>query len=258
MDPSFDRWFVTPAPRANPRCRVFCVPYAGGSATAYRRWADAFPRTVETRTVQFPGRQKRIDEPRLRRMPEAVEAIADAIAGATDIPYVVFGDCTGALVALELCRRLRRQRLPGPRHLLVACCRAPHLPLKGAPLHTLDDDMMREELVRFGLAPSWLLESDEYCRAFLPVLRDDFELAETYSYTTDDPLDIPITAFGGSNDPVTGIDDVRGWQRHTSARFDLKVISGGHDLTTTHAIRLIDEVACTLDPLIADSTGVAT
>jgi medium-chain acyl-[acyl-carrier-protein] hydrolase len=191
-------------------------------------------------------------------MEQAVEEIAAALTAALDVPYALFGDCTGALVALELCRSLRRLRVPAPRHLFVACCRAPHLPLRRIPVHTLDDHGMKEELRRFGLAPAWLLDNDEYSRAFLPMLRDDFELAEAYSYASDDALGIPITAFAGTDDPITDIDEVRAWRLHTWAQFEVKVINGGHDLTKTHEVRVIDEVVRALHREIAHELGAIT
>ena len=248
MDSSvFDRWFVSPASPADARIRLFCIPYAGGSASHYRSWSDGFPRTVDVRAVQFPGRQKRVDEPRFRRLQPAVEGIVAAL-GAIDRPYAFFGDCTGAFIALEVCRSLRRQGYPAPRHLFIACCRAPHLPLDRTLLHKLDDDALREELRQLGLVPGWLLDRDDYYRAFLPLLRDDFELAETYVHGDAEPFSFPITAFAGRADPVTSVDEVDAWRVHTSGRFTARILDGGHDLTKTHVVQIVDEVFRALQP----------
>src|SRR4029078_6802022 len=47
--------FIKPAPAA--RLRLFCFPYAGGGAMIFRKWADAFPSTVEVTALRLPGRE---------------------------------------------------------------------------------------------------------------------------------------------------------------------------------------------------------
>lgn len=41
------------------RLRLFCLPYAGGSALMFRTWPNALPADVEVCPVQLPGRSTR-------------------------------------------------------------------------------------------------------------------------------------------------------------------------------------------------------
>ena len=63
---------------------------------------------------------------------------------------------------------------------------------------------------------------------FSPILRADFELCETYTFREDEPLDVPISAFGGLEDPDVSRDDLMAWKEHTRGPFKLRMFPGGH------------------------------
>jgi len=63
----------------NPSMRVFCFPYAGGSALFYARWYKYLDESAEVFPIQLPGRESRIDEQPLRVMSVAIDAIVEEI-----------------------------------------------------------------------------------------------------------------------------------------------------------------------------------
>lgn len=248
MSNEFDRWFVCSAPPVEPRFRLLCVPYAGGSASNFRTWGPAAPASVEVCAVQLPGRQKRVNEPPLHDANAAAVSLAAALEEVSDLPYAVFGDCTGAFVALELCRARRRAARRLPSHLFVVGCRAPHFSIRHVPIHTLADEAMAISVRDLGMIPAWLAERDDYLRDFLPLLRADFEMAERYTSSPNEPFSFPITAFAGRFDTVTTHEEVEGWSAYTTAPLSLKLLDGGHDLTKTHQLRILDEVFRLIEP----------
>ena len=68
--------------RANPQAelRLFCFPYGGGGAAAFRTWQDHLPSNIEVCPVQIPGREERLNEPRSTRLVLLVEAIAESLS----------------------------------------------------------------------------------------------------------------------------------------------------------------------------------
>ena len=44
------------------KLRLFCLPYAGGSAVIYNNWFKSLPPEVEVCPVQLPGRGSRMLE----------------------------------------------------------------------------------------------------------------------------------------------------------------------------------------------------
>ncbi|MEM8613843.1 MAG: alpha/beta fold hydrolase, partial [Cyanobacteria bacterium P01_H01_bin.105] len=100
-------WLVCPKPRSNPKLRLLCFAYAGGSAWIFRTWAEIFPATVELFAIELPGRGKRMAEPALTAVTAIVEALGPELLPYLDLPFVCFGHSLGALIAFELCRWLQ-------------------------------------------------------------------------------------------------------------------------------------------------------
>nr|WP_258545603.1 thioesterase domain-containing protein [Micromonospora provocatoris] len=63
---------------------------------------------------------------------------------------------------------------------------------------------------------------------FLPGLRADFAVNETYRQLPGPPLRCPVSAFTGDADPEVDVVEMRSWAEVTSAGFSLRVFSGGH------------------------------
>src|SRR3569833_1513973 len=56
------KWFLISRPKPFARYRLFCFPYAGGSASAFLPWEDLLPPQIELVAIPAPGRANRLDE----------------------------------------------------------------------------------------------------------------------------------------------------------------------------------------------------
>jgi len=239
--PQNGAWLLA-QPDAQDQIRLFCFPYAGGGASVYRGWKTALPPAVGVYPVQLPGRENRMAEPALCDMGELVPAIAAGIAGQIDRPFVLFGHSMGARIAFELARHLRQHRGVQPCHLIVAGSRAAHM-REPQPLHHLPPDEFVQELRRFSATPEELLQHKELMELFLPTLRADFTVDETYVCAEAAPLDCPITAFGGTEDAEAGQNELAAWASYTRAEFSLEMIPGDHFFLRTNGVPLLRSLA---------------
>ncbi len=221
-------WIRKVDPRAHKR--LFCIPYAGGGAAAFRGWADSLPSTIDVCPVVLPGREHRMGE---RAVPD-LEALAVGLAQALRplvrrTPYAIYGHSMGSWLGFELVRTLRRLRLPPPQHLFVGARRAPHVPSEHPPISDLDRDAFVAAVQdRYQAIPEALLAQPAILDLFLPTLKADFGALDGYHYTEDDPLDMPITAFRGAQDKVVAPDALRAWAQHTNGTFTQHTLPGGH------------------------------
>jgi len=145
-----------------------------------------------------------------------------------NLPYVFFGHSLGALIGFELACQLRRQNSTDPVHLFVSGRRAPQIPDPNPPIHQLPEAEFIDELRRFDGTPEEVLKHPELMEIFLPVLRADFALLETYEYTSEKPLDCPITAFGGLQDRKATREELAAWRDQTHGDFRLQLFPGDH------------------------------
>jgi surfactin synthase thioesterase subunit len=218
--------FRKPSPQA--RLRLFCFPYAGAGAVIFRTWSDALPPDVEVCPIQLPGRGTRLMERPFTQLSPLVEALAQALAPLLGKPFGFFGHSLGALVSFELARRIRRQYGVHPVRLFVSASRAPQVLLRDSPIHALPEREFLAELRRLNGTPSELLDHEELMEIMLPVLRADFAVYETYVYSTDPPLNCPISAFGGVDDRRVNYRDLEAWRTQTNLSFSLRMFPGDH------------------------------
>lgn len=222
-------WLIRPEPRPQAELRLFCLPYAGAGAAAYRPWLAHLPPTVELLIVQLPGRESRLREQPFTHMQPLIEAVAPAVVPLLDRPYLLFGHSMGALIAFELARALRRRGAPAPSCLAVSGRRAPQLPDPDPPLHKLDDAWFVAAMVRrYNGIPKLILDDPELLRLFLPTMRADLTLIETYAYTPEPPLDCPIVAFGGRSDGRASLPELEAWGAQTLQPLGARQLPGDH------------------------------
>jgi medium-chain acyl-[acyl-carrier-protein] hydrolase len=239
----FEPWFQRPRPNTGASLRLFCFPFAGGGAVSYRSWLDHLPPKLELCALVLPGREKRFREKPFDQLIPLAESLADIIEACMDMPFAFFGHSLGTLIGFELTRHMRRKKLPAPVHFFVSGWRAPHLPDPDPPVHQLPKSRFIDELKRLNGTPALVLREAELLEVFLPVLRSDFKMAETYVYENEDPIESSITAFGGLHDEKASREDLEAWHQHTRKKFRLKMFPGGHFYIQHRQQELCEEIA---------------
>jgi surfactin synthase thioesterase subunit len=68
----------------------------------------------------------------------------------------------------------------------------------------------------------------EVVRMSLPALRADFGIVLGYTHRAAPPLDLPIVALGGTQDPDVAAEALLGWAHYTTAPFRFRMLPGGH------------------------------
>jgi medium-chain acyl-[acyl-carrier-protein] hydrolase len=177
-----DRWLIRYAPPAVPRLRLFCLPYAGAGASLFASWPDLLPDGVELNAVQLPGRENRLREEPFTHLQPLLPGVGRGDTAVSRSSLCLLGYSFGALLAFELARYLRRDGSPLPQHLFVLGRRAPHLESNAPPVHRYSDAELVAWMRDLGGTPTLILEHPELLPIFLPILRADLTLHETYDY----------------------------------------------------------------------------
>jgi medium-chain acyl-[acyl-carrier-protein] hydrolase len=224
-----NKWLVCPRVNPEAEARLFIFPYAGGGPATFGKWSSEFPDHIEVRIVHYPGRGSRYNEAPIKELAILVESIRQAIQSLLDKPFAFFGHSLGGLVAYELTRSLTQDDLPQPNLLFISACGVPHMPDPNPPIHALPDPEFVEALRDLNGIPEEIATHPELMDILLPVLRADFEAAESYQYNSSDhPLACPIVVFGGDNDPRVSRERMEGWKSQTRSRFKSIYFPGDH------------------------------
>ncbi|CAL8292377.1 unnamed protein product [Merluccius merluccius] len=210
--------------------RLVCFPWAGGGSLHYGRWGSLFPGSVEVYSVRLPGREARGREPLLLSMEEVVEEVVEALLPALkEKPFAFFGHSFGALTSFAVADALRRRHGLQPLHLFLSGASAPHSQTRlSAPKRSaLTDDEFLQWLSSIGGTPPELLANPEVLKLFLPALRADLHVVDTYrcDKPTAPLLSCPITCFDGRQDVPH---DLQAWRDVSSGDFTVRMLEGDH------------------------------
>lgn len=212
--------------------RIFCLPYAGGSSSIYKNWKNYFPEYIDIYAIELPGRASRFNEPALNNMPEIINDIIYKISENLDIPFIFFGHSMGAVISLELTKKLINMDKK-PERLIVSGCGAPYLPLRREYiLNLLPNEELIIALKKMGGLPEIAFSRPDFLETFLPTIRADLECRENWISDCFN-LEIPINVLIGENDFLVNEKDARAWSNFTSSSFSLKKFNGNHFFITS-------------------------
>ncbi|WP_239616495.1 thioesterase II family protein [Cohnella mopanensis] len=208
--------------------KLFCLPYAGASAAIYFRWKKCLAPILECIPLELAGRGTRSGERFYEGMEEAREDVLRLLEARMDgAPYALFGHSMGGMILYETARLIRDRNLPAPVKLLFSGRPAPETPAPESPIHGLPDGEFTERILQMGATSEELFASKPLRDAFMPILRADFRLVETYEYEEKKPLPWEIAVITGEEEKWTTA-EVEGWKRHTSAHCRVVNLPGGH------------------------------
>ena len=205
---------------------LLCFPYAGGGASAYRGWQEKIGEKATVCAIQLPGREDRITEEPYTSMEKLLDDLVARISYYRENPLYLFGHSMGAKIAAETARILQDNgiRIAG---LIISASKTMNRPVE-KPLSHLPKDMFIEELVKFNGIPGELLENPAALEYFIPMLRADFVLDETYDELLKYKLSCPILAFCGAQDREAEYDSILEWREYTTGDFYSRVYPGDH------------------------------
>jgi medium-chain acyl-[acyl-carrier-protein] hydrolase len=244
-----------PKPNPQSRARLFCFPYAGGTAAIFRTWPSYLPADVELCAIQYPGRGSRIAERLCEDVMEIVDSFYEELKPLLSKPFAFFGHSMGALVSFEFARRLQAEQRPGPFELFASGCTAPHLKATDTPTYDLPEPEFIGELRRLQGTPAVVLDNKELMQLMMPIIRADFKVSQTYRYVPGPPLACPIRAFGGLKDEMIAREKIEGWGEHTTADFRAQMLPGDHFFLNTSQPLLTRIIAQDLITHISRNAG---
>ncbi|HUN97682.1 MAG TPA: alpha/beta fold hydrolase [Bradyrhizobium sp.] len=216
-------WLWVPQPRPDARLRLYCFAHAGAGASTFLSWGSAAPPDIEIAAVRLPGREARLDEAPLTRLPAMAELVTEAIVSSADRDFGLFGHSAGGKLAIHVTASLEGVRLL-PRHTFVSGAPAN---VAVEPIFNLAHDEFVEAIARrFGPLPRQITDDPEVWKIFERPLRADLE-----ALATDDllprPLDTPLTVIRGLRDWVIKAEEMEGW-RGWNASLNYEVVDADH------------------------------
>ena len=204
--------------------QVFLLHYAGGNIYSFR-FMESYFRDFEMIALELPGRGRRMTEALLTDFDAAAADLAAQISQYSPRPgFILYGHSMGALLALQVALLLEEMDL-SPGYLVVSGNPGPGI--KEATFrYLMDKEDFKKELHKLGGMPSEIFVNKELFDFFEPILRADFQLAETGNLRSFASVRCPIYAMMGQEEEY--VEELPNWKNCTQSNFDSEVIAGDH------------------------------
>ncbi|MCL1809127.1 MAG: thioesterase domain-containing protein [Clostridiales bacterium] len=223
------------------KTKLFCLPYAGGSATIYFKWKIE---GVDVVPLEYAGRGIRGNLPFCESFEDLVEDVFKLLKGnlQENDKYAIFGHSLGALAAYDLYRKIAKEGLALPQHVFLSAAPAPDQKENGEKIsHLTDQDFVRE-VRKFGGIPDEILDSKDFAEYFLIAIRADFHIYEKYCFTDDNTgMRCPVTVFFGEKDSI-GYADVLKWRKYAFDDFTVESFDGDHFFVVNEWQRVVAQI----------------
>ncbi len=237
------RWWYRPSGAAtDPRLRLFCFPYAGGSPGIFRPWVARLPADVELLAVRMPGRESRFAEQPYTDWSTLTKDVADALRPLLDVPFVIFGHSFGGMLGYEVARALNGRETPNLEALIVSGCRCPLVRPEHRAPHDAPSDVLWTWLGDIGGTPAEVLEDPQLRALTEPTLRADLKLADAWSGAAD-IVDLPIVSFGGAKDHIVPRQQMEGWRNFTARTHRHVEFAGDHFFIEALEAEVVAEIS---------------
>ena len=210
--------------------KLFCFPYAAGSATAFYKWKPLLKPGIELIPVEYPGRGHRIREQWYEDRAEAVSDLKQKVlSNLNGCDFAFFGHSLGALFAYYIAQELRQVDGVSPQHIFFSSKSSPDVEQdRTNKFHLMPEDQFRQEVLKLGGTPPEIFNDAELTNFFMPLLRNDFKISENNAWQGElNPFECDISVLIGKDDDYLP-PQVTGWKNHTNGFCTISYFNGGH------------------------------
>ncbi|MDN4524090.1 thioesterase II family protein [Fictibacillus fluitans] len=225
------------------KTQLFCIPYAGASATMYMPWTNLVEDHIHIRPVELAGRGSRFDEPPSLNFSDALDDVLQQIIPLADKgPYAIFGHSMGAVLAFEVYYQLLNKKYPKPSHLFLSGRPAPREKSKKNGLHQMIRDKLNKFFILKGGIPKELAKHPDLAKSFRKVLQSDLGWMASYHFQPKPvKVDCPVTIFCGLGDRIRR-EDAAAWNNYVSSPCTITWIEGDHFFLNSYTQELVSSI----------------
>lgn len=234
--------------RSDPGARLVCVPHAGGGPSAFHAFARSLAPWLEPWVLRLPGHEGRIRESPIVIWHDLVSLLTEEIGRSGELPYVLLGNCAGALLAFSCAHELARRDKP-PTALIICDHPAPDA-IATEPFGHLANATSGElwsAIGSLGGTPTNVMQQAELRDLLEVALRGDCQALAGFQLPEEPQpqhLEIPIVVIACSDSVTTSRAQMLGWAGHTRSWFTQLVLRGDHWLLSNPAFGVAVSEIC--------------
>lgn len=210
--------------------KLFCIPFAGGSSIEYYKWKDDLSEQVLIYPIELAGHGTRINDKLYNSIDEAATDVTNYIMKNLDEDdtYAIYSHSMGTLIAFETYYKLVNNNVKLPCHMFFSGRQAPYDLEDNTEYYLLPDEEFLKIVYIYGGTTEEVMSDVSLKKLFLPILKSDFKIIETYVYKEKKPMDCDITILNGSYDQSILRYDMNEWEKFAGRGIEVKILYGDH------------------------------
>lgn len=218
------------------KVQLFILPFAGGSASAFKQLNELINENIEVHVIEYPGRGSRNSEPFCETMESL---IADALRQVEEhrddrLPFALMGYSMGVEVAFDLAQYALKEK---PVHLFFAAREAIYYDTNGHDYALLELPAFMEKIVSLGGIDERILSNKRFLEIYMRPIFADYKLLNRYVYREEKGLlNSGLTVFYCEKD--TPFLRVRGWETVNKAQTEFFEMGDNHFFINQHATEM--------------------
>ncbi|MBB5194977.1 thioesterase II family protein [Anaerocolumna cellulosilytica] len=218
----------------------------------YRNWDKYLNNSIQLNSVELSGRGRRFSEPKYENMEEAINDVYNTVSPLIrDSDYAVFGHSMGSVIVYELIHRLKKEGLHNPEHVFFSGLHPPFEKKKKPNFHDAPLEVLIDEIRNLGGTPEELLKNDDFIETFIPIIRADYKILETYDCVhKNTKFEFDISVLSGKQDNDLNDNYLEAWKNCTLGKCSIYKFDGGHFFINEKAedtVKLINKVLLSYD-----------
>lgn len=207
---------------------LFVISHAGASATLYRKYQNVLGQDIDVCILERPGIGLRLNE---QLLSDLKKSIHDLIQGIEAIrkqytSFAIYGHSLGGMLAYEI--GYHYEGYSEFRNIFISAFCAPSDHHKNLKISQLDDMSFIKAICDISNLDITAFEHDVFKNVFMPILRSDFKLFDSYSYLEQQSLSVNATILYGENDSFVDTACINNWDLHFKNTPKYICIPGDH------------------------------
>lgn len=227
------------------KIRLFCFYYAGGSALFYSGWNSFLADDIGVYPYEVAGHGERAAEQQASSINEIAAEAAEAISRYNDKPVILFGHSMGGDIAYKTAYLLENVYKINLKGIFISGS-VPSFADAGKYNHMLmselDDEEFCRKLIEFGAIDKRIFRIKNFNELYLPVIRNDFDMTESFLHDKNEKLSCEIMVYGGDSDKIIPTFLLDGWKDFTNGGIKVKIMSGEHFFIRQHIEEICNDI----------------
>jgi surfactin synthase thioesterase subunit len=240
-------WLAPSDAWARHAMRLFCFPFAGGTALSYAPFSFHLPAELGICALRLPGRDGHPPAPSCT-LAALADQVTEGLLPFLDRPFALFGHSLGAHLAFEVALRLEGRGTP-PGILYASACRPPGDDEPVISPDEMTDPELVEALVAASAIESDIAASPLIQQEVLPRFRWDLGYAASYRQPTGVLASCPVVALGGLDDAFVATRALLAWRGLTRGASRVRRFPGDHFYAFRGTAALLDHLRPELERL---------